>query len=78
MPTLLIVQVGLGRAIRENHDTPVSGLEFRGQNPSIVLDTLFTSTHISIREASISLRSRLDDEESSSGELGLANEPKKP
>lgn len=75
MPTLLIVQVGLGRAIRENHATPVSGLEFGRQTQSVVLDTLFTSIGTSVREASINLRSRQDEETSTSGALS-SDEPK--
>ncbi|PPQ84430.1 hypothetical protein CVT25_011257 [Psilocybe cyanescens] len=61
MPTLLIVQVGLGRVIREADVTNTMS-EFEGNSPSVILDTLITSMQGGDRSSFI-FRPHLVDEE---------------
>lgn len=60
MPTLLIVQVGLGRAIRETNITGTVS-EFEGRSRPAVLDTLMSSMQGDM--TSIVFRPHLVDEE---------------
>lgn len=51
MPTLLIVQVGLGRVIREGNVTTATISEREIRFTSVVLDTFFTTTHGDARQS---------------------------
>ncbi|KDR79166.1 hypothetical protein GALMADRAFT_1225655 [Galerina marginata CBS 339.88] len=69
MPTLLIVQVGLGRVMRD-FPTEETMSEFGGRSTSLVLDTLVTASHGGEPRRSI-IRPHLVDEEAMNSSQNL-------